>query len=136
MNQPHPHRRDVFTLKELLAGIAIIATLAGLLASLAGCSRSRVTGLQCSLDEEWLISDGVCFTNSSGRDLTEVRVTMTLTGEKGAKTSIKSYWPTWPLGEMQQISIPVDNRLPKIERVDLSGRCNQGSIEQYWVHIP
>jgi hypothetical protein len=106
--------------------------LAVLLCALAGCSRS-VTGLQCSLDEGWLISDDVYFTNSSGQELTEVRVTMTLTGENGAQRSIQKYWATWHLGDKQHIAISVDNSVPKIQRVDLSGSSDQGSISQSWV---
>jgi len=107
--------------------------IAAMFTSLMGCSPKQVTGLQCSLDEGWLISDDIYFTNSSGHDLSEVRVTMTLTGETGATRSVQRYWATWHLGEKQQITISASDSVIKIQRVDLTGSSDQGSISQSWV---
>jgi len=93
----------------------------------------RVTGIQCSLDEGWLISDDIYFINSSGHDLSEVHVTMTLTGETGAQRSVQRYWAVWHLGEKQQITIAASDTVIKIQRVDLSGSCDQGSIRESYV---
>ena len=111
----------------------LVLLVAALVALAGGCSRSSISGIQCSLDEGWLISDDIYFINSSGRDLSEVRVTMTLTGETGAQKAIQRYWSTWHLGDKQHISIAPGDSVIKTQRVDLSGNCDQGSIGQSWV---
>ena len=102
---------------------------------LTGCSKPPppVSGLHCSVDEGWLISDDVYFTNKSGKDLTEVHVTMTLIGEKGDQQPINRYWANWHSGEIQHISISGSISVVGIQKVQLSGRCDQGIISDSWV---
>jgi hypothetical protein len=111
--------------------LGLLLTL--LLTILAGCSRSSISGIQCSVDEGWLISDDIYFVNSSGRELSDVRVIITLTGENGARSSVERYWATWKLGDKQHVSVSVGNSVPRIQRVELSGGCDQGLILQSWV---
>ncbi len=107
--------------------------IAAMFTSLMGCSPKQVTGLQCSLDEGWLISDEVYFTNSSGQELSNVHITMTLTGDRGTSRSYQRYWATWHLGDKQMFSISADDSVIHIQRVDLTGSSDQGSISQSWV---
>ena len=114
--------------------VKIIGLLTLICGLITGCDSPPpvVSGLRCSLDEGWLISDDVFITNENTKNLTEVHVTMTLTGEKGDKREITRYWAIWHSGEQQKISIPASESVIKIQRVELSGKCGQGSIGYYW----
>ena len=103
---------------------------------LVGCDPKplpNVVGIQCSLDEGAFISDDIYFTNSAGKDLTEVHFTMTLTGENGVSKKFTRYWASWHLGDKQHISLSLSESVVKIQRIDISGTCDQGSITDSWV---
>ncbi len=99
----------------------------------SGCDKPKVTGLQCSVNEGAIFSDDVHYVNSSGKDLTEVHVTMTLTGENGDSRQFQRNCPAWGLGTTQDFHIPAGASVVRIQRVELSGNCAQGSISEVWI---
>lgn len=86
--------------------------------------------LTLAFDEGSIISHDVYLTNTSGEDLTEVRLHIQLVGEN-ASPVIDRYWTRWDLGVRQDISIPVE-QVKNVQRLFVSGTADQGRIDQGW----
>lgn len=117
-----------------LLGLLIMSII---ILGLAGCgkkeNRKQIDGITSRMSEGSIISDEIYFTNSSGKDLTDVNVVITLTGIKGNKAKTKRYWPTWRLSEKKEVSFSMSDSVFKIQKFDMVGSCNEGSFNMSWI---
>ncbi len=109
----------------LVAGVAIICTS-------CGEPKKSIRGIYSSLDEGWLISDDIYFTNKSGEDLHEVKIDVTVIGHKGDKASVPRYWTSWKQGERKSVSIAVGQSVVNIQKIEMDGTCVEGYFSLYW----
>lgn len=114
--------------------LAIQAVIAG--GALGGCDRvSSLAGLE-QLQVTLKVSEGVLFshdfilTNTSGKSLSEVHMSIQVFGENAAPV-LERYWASWPLGGEQTFSVPVD-QVKNLQRVALRGRADQGRFDLTW----
>jgi hypothetical protein len=113
---------------------AILVLLAGTAFLCTSCAEPKkaIRGIYSSLDEGWLISDDIFFTNKSGEDLHEVKINVTVIGHKGDKASVRRYWASWKQGELKTISIPVGQSVTNIQKIEMDGKCDEGYFSLYW----
>ncbi len=112
----------------VLLGVGFLAT-AGLLGLGLWHKATRAPlSLSGQLHPGWLLTHDLDLANSSGQSLSNVRVRLEFVGETG-NFAVERYWPTWPLGEHREISLPVA-ALPTPYWVAVSGHCDQGTLDQ------
>jgi hypothetical protein len=92
----------------------------------------QITKIDCSVEKGWLITDAYYFTNNS-KPLTEVHLTITLTGDSGVPGTLEKYWANWGVGEQKSAETSVNSQWHRIEKVEIAGRCDQGKIAHVWV---
>lgn len=96
--------------------------------STIGLSASKPLRVSLQTSEGWLFTHDLYLTNTTGEDLSEVRLRIRVVGEDHSP-SIERYWKRWALGERQEISVPVGD-VKNIQRIVLSGRADQGRFDQ------
>lgn len=89
--------------------------------------KPKLLNLSYQFSEGWLMEHDFYVTNTSGEDLTEVRLSFRFLGED-AKPIIQRYWAEWPLGQKHTISFPVDD-VKNVQVIMVDGRADQGVIE-------
>jgi hypothetical protein len=97
---------------------------------MTGCSKT-ISGFECELDRGAWWHD-VYLTNKSGENLHEVKVTLTLTGEKGEPRSEERYYAQWSAGQTLKVSLSVENSPINVQKISLSGSCTEGRINSTW----
>lgn len=103
----------------------------------AACQR-RVEGIEYSLDESRPVAGfktlwhDIHLTNRSGRDLHEVRLTLTLVGEDGSPRAEQKYYALWPEGQRMMASLSRENSPVNVQKVSLTGECAEGRINYAW----
>lgn len=99
-----------------------------------GCAscQNKVEGIKAKLDEGVLWHD-VELTNESGKDLHEVKIAISLTGENGDVKSESRYFAVWPNGRKQRVSFEIKNSPRNVQKIEILGKCDEGSISSYWI---
>lgn len=92
---------------------------------------SKVVGIRAKIDQGYFRHD-IDFTNESGMDLHEIKVTICLIGEDGIEKCEPKYIGAWPNGETQRLSISIGNSPSNVKKFAIQGRCNEGTINQAW----
>lgn len=69
-------------------------------------------------------SHDLYLTNTTGTDLSEVRLRIKFVGEN-ASPEVTRYWASWPLGMSQQITI-LESEVKNVQRVEVSGEADNG----------
>lgn len=106
--------------------------------SLAAACQRRVEGIEYSLDESRPVAGfktlwhDIHLTNRSGRDLHEVRLTLTLVGEDGRPRAEQKYYVLWPDGQRMTVSLSRENSPVNVQKVTLTGECAEGLIDYAW----
>jgi hypothetical protein len=106
-----------------------------LLLTMAGCERpSAIDGIECSVDTgAW---HDVYLINKSGKDLHEVKMSLTLIGEKGEPRSEDRYYVLWANGQIVKTSLSMENSPLNVQRISLTGSCTEGRIDSSWPNPP
>ena len=95
-----------------------------------GCGKT-INEFECELDKgDWW--HDVYLTNKSGEDLHEVKLTLTLTGEKDDPRSEKRYFALWSAGQTVKVSLTVGNSPLNIQKIALSGSSTEGQLKSSW----
>lgn len=127
-----------------LNSLALVLPLLFVVAYVVGCdqyappppapTKPAITAIYCSLDEGWLVSDDIYFTNKSGKDLHEVRVKIKCIGVKGDATVNDRYWAIWSDQEQKMVSLSIgaDETVMDVQRIDMNGECEEGYFAMYW----
>lgn len=106
--------------------------------SLAAACQRRIEGIEYSLDESRPVAGfktlwhDVHLTNRSGRNLHEVRLTLTLVGEDGMPRAEQKYYALWPEGQKMTISLSRENSPANVQKMSLNGECDEGRIDYTW----
>jgi hypothetical protein len=72
------------------------------------------------------------FVNDCGKDLHEVRVSISLIGEKGDRASESRYFSLWPNGKSQIVSLKIANSPVNVQKFGMTGYCKEGDITLNW----
>lgn len=110
----------------------IISILLISLLIMVGCQQPTISGIEYSLAEGSFWHD-INLTNKSGKDLHEVKMTLTLIGEKGEPRSENRYYVVWPNGQTINVSLSVENSPINVQKISLAGSCTEGSIDSTWI---
>ncbi len=100
--------------------------------TIISCQKS-INGLECKLDKGSIWHD-VYLTNKSGKDLHEVKMTLTLMGEKGGPRSEDRYYVLWSNGQTVKSSLSVENSPLNVQKITLAGSCTEGKIDSEWIN--
>lgn len=73
------------------------------------------------------------FINKSGKDLHEVKLTLTIVGEDGDPSSEDRYYALWSDGQTVNISLSIENSPLNVQKISLSGSCSEGEIASSWI---
>ncbi len=116
-------------MKKLIA-IAVILALAGAGWYFFLGPGSRITAISSSFVAGALVMDEVSFTNDTGKDLTEVNLTLTVYGDRGEVKTHTLYWAVWKAGESKVQKLPKmgSDGVAKVEKYELTGTSDQGQI--------
>ncbi len=114
----------------------LLITLIGLM----GCSKLATFSLKPISEVEFSVAEGlwhdVNLTNRSGRDLHEVRLTLTVIGEKGDPHSEERFFAQWPNGHTVKVSLSIWNSQSNVQKISLFGSSKEGRIESTWLSPP
>ncbi|HKS28139.1 MAG TPA: hypothetical protein VJS44_09980 [Pyrinomonadaceae bacterium] len=104
-----------------------------------GC-RKKVTGIEYRLDPGTAVQGvklgwhNIYFANRSGQDLHEVHLTVTVLGEDGTPVEEKKYYAAWLNGQTVEVSLSREKSPINVQKVSLSGTCDEGEIDYNWNH--
>jgi hypothetical protein len=99
--------------------------------TIAGCQKT-INGFSFKLDKgEWW--HDVYLTNTSGEDLHEVNVTLTLIGENGKPCSENRYYSRWGKEQTVKVSLSVSNSPDNVQKISFAGSSTEGPINSTWV---
>jgi hypothetical protein len=94
---------------------------------------ARIDGITAILDEGEFIWHDFYFYNRSDKDLHEVKITVSVTGETGRQQSKSVYFAVWPSGQRQLVQFPVNDATRNVQKYSLTGSCNEGNVDSYWL---
>jgi hypothetical protein len=78
--------------------------------------------------DEGIFSHDVYFSNEGSRDLHEVNISISLTGETGEQKSETRYFAIWTTKQAQKISFQVGNSPRNVQKITIKGSCKEGEI--------
>ena len=107
-----------------------------LLMIIIGCpSPPLISGLECSIDKG-LVWHDVYLINESGKDLHEVKVVLTLTGEDDQPRTESRYYALWSNGQTIKTPLSEENSPYNVQKISLVGSCTEGKIDSSWPNPP
>ena len=92
----------------------------------------KIEGIRAVIDPGTMIWHDLYFENASDSDLSEVRATVTIVGERGKQESKTIYWATFPRGQKMRVEFPVNDATRGPQKFSLVALCNEGCINAYW----